>query len=90
MRAAEKSIWRVLEFAGVEFIDHLAGPNGYYPDKEFVETVRLTNQLATLEMMKCDFWKAIKAHCNNGRSGTDGRIANHIVILPGSRPETSR
>ena len=29
------------------------------------------NSLATFEMMKCDFWKAINTHCNDGRSSTD-------------------
>jgi hypothetical protein len=31
-------------------------------------------------MMKCDFWKAIDAHCNDGRSGTDRRISDHVMI----------
>jgi hypothetical protein len=35
------------------------------------DMVRLPNQLATLEMMKCDFWKAINANCNDGRSGAN-------------------
>ena len=39
-------------------------------------------------MMKCDFRKAINAHCKDGRSSTDRRISDHIVVLPSSRSET--
>jgi hypothetical protein len=44
--------------------------------------------LAALEMMKGDFGKAVDAHGHDGRSGTDRRISDHIVILPSARSET--
>src|SRR6516165_10146765 len=46
-----------------------------------IETTQVP-YLATLEMVKCDFWKAVDTHGDDGRSGTDGGISDHIVILP--------
>jgi hypothetical protein len=42
-----------------------------FPVKRCGDMIRLTSYLATLEMMKRDFWKAINTHRNDRRSGTD-------------------
>jgi hypothetical protein len=56
---------RNTQIAGIALVRHAAWRPG------------LTNQL---EMMKRDFGKAVDAHGNDRRSGTDRRISDHIVI----------
>src|SRR6185312_7062649 len=40
--------------------------------------------------MSRDFWSVVESNWNHRRSGTNGRIADHLSMSPGARSESSR
>src|ERR1700676_1025353 len=49
----------------------------------------ISSPSAAPKAMQGDFRRTVQAHRNDARSSTHRGVANHVVILPGSRPHSS-
>src|ERR1700730_3986366 len=48
----------------------------------------ISSSSAAPKAMQGDFRRTVQAHGNDARSRTHGRVAAHVVVLPGSRPHS--